>query len=102
MFLPCTLALYGAASLTRSIRVKNAVLLFCSVCFYGYGGLNYLGLLAVSVVVNWGAGLLMEKEREADDRKKASVRRRMIVSGPQYCSSYWNFFLYLSDYVIPD
>lgn len=78
MFLPCTLALYGAASLTRSIRVKNAVLLFCSVCFYGYGGLNYLGLLAVSVVVNWGAGLLMEKEREADDRKKASVRRRMI------------------------
>ena len=50
MFLPCTLALYGAASLTRSIRVKNAVLLFCSVCFYGYGGLNYLGLLAVSVV----------------------------------------------------
>ena len=38
IFLPCTLALYGAASLTRSIRVKNAVLLFCSVCFYGYGG----------------------------------------------------------------
>ena len=78
IFLPCTLALYGAASLTRSIRVKNAVLLFCSVCFYGYGGLNYLGLLAVSVVVNWGAGLLMEREKEGDNRKKASARRRMI------------------------
>lgn len=78
IFLPCTLALYGAASLTHSIRVKNAVLLFCSVCFYGYGGLNYLGLLAVSVVVNWGAGLLMEREKEGDNRKKASARRRMI------------------------
>ena len=36
------------------------------------------GLLAVSVVVNWGAGLLMEKEREADDRKKASVDAGMM------------------------
>ena len=52
IFLSCTLALYGAASLTRSIRVKNAVHLFCSVCFYEYGGQNYLGLLAVSVVLN--------------------------------------------------
>lgn len=57
LFLPVTLALYALAALTRKVRVKNAVLLFCSVCFYAYGGISYLGLLFLSVLVNWVLGL---------------------------------------------
>ena len=59
LFLPVTLALYGAAGLSRNMRVKNTVLLLCSICFYAYGGVAYLGLLFLSILVNWGAGLWM-------------------------------------------
>ena len=57
IFLPITLALYALAAITHNVRVKNAVLLFCSICFYAYGGVSYLGLLFLSVLVNWICGL---------------------------------------------
>ncbi|MCD8123116.1 MAG: MBOAT family protein [Clostridiales bacterium] len=69
-FLPLTLVFYGLASLTGRIAVKNAVLLVMSIVFYGYGGLNYLGLLAVSVVVNWAIGLAVDAWKP---KKAASV-----------------------------
>ena len=73
LFLPVTLLLYGLAARTGSVRVKNGVLLFCSVCFYGYGGLSYLGLLFLSVVVNWTVGLLLERQQEECRRKLVFV-----------------------------
>lgn len=69
LFLPGTLILYGLASLTRSVRIKNIVLLFCSVCFYGYGGLSYLLLLALSVAVNWAAGRAMAGMAQGTGRR---------------------------------
>lgn len=69
LFLPFTLLLYGVAARTGRMRVKNGVLLFCSICFYGYGGLSYLGLLFLSILVNWAAGLLMERQQETRGRK---------------------------------
>lgn len=80
IFLPITLLLYGLAAGSGSMRIKNGVLLFCSVCFYGYGGLNYLALLFLSIVVNWGAGLWLDKLRQErkqqkELREQAQVRR---------------------------
>lgn len=69
LFLPLTLLLYGLAARTGSIRVKNGVLLFASVCFYGYGGLSYLGLLALSVLVNWRIGLMLEGQQQEGRRR---------------------------------
>ncbi len=69
LFLPITLLLYGLAAKTGSIRVKNGVLLFCSVCFYGYGGLSYLGLLFFSILVDWAVGLLLERQQEDGKRR---------------------------------
>ena len=64
LFLPVTLALYAVAS-TQGIRVRNTVLLFCSICFYAYGGVSYLGLLLLSVLVNWAAcsGMILTWKR---------------------------------------
>lgn len=69
LFLPFTLLLYGVAAKTGSIRVKNGVLLFCSVCFYGYGGLSYLGLLFLSVLVNWIVGIMLERQEDGGRQK---------------------------------
>lgn len=71
IFLPITLTLYALAALTHKIRVKNAVLLFCSICFYAYGGVSYLGLLFLSVLVNWVCGLKLSSMERG--------RRRTIV-----------------------
>lgn len=76
IFLPFTLLLYGIAARTGSIKVKNGVLLFCSICFYGYGGLNYLALLFVSVLVNWAAGLWLDRLRMQREQEEAQGRLR--------------------------
>ena len=68
LFLPVTLALYAVAS-TQGIRVRNTVLLFCSICFYAYGGVSYLGLLLLSVLVNWAAGLWLSRLEDGRGRR---------------------------------
>lgn len=76
IFLPFTLLLYGIAARTGSMKGKNGVLLFCSICFYGYGGLNYLALLFVSVLVNWAAGLWLDRLRIQREQEEAQGRLR--------------------------
>ena len=68
LFLPATLVLYAVASM-RGIRARNTVLLFCSVCFYAYGGVSYLGLLLLSVLVNWAAGLWLSRLEDGRGRR---------------------------------
>ena len=68
LFLPATLVLYAVASM-RGIRARNTVLLFCSVCFYAYGGVSYLGLLLMSVLVNWAAGLWLSRLEDGRGRR---------------------------------
>lgn len=74
IFLPFTLLLYGIAARTGGMKGKNGVLLFCSICFYGYGGLNYLALLFVSVLVNWAAGLWLDRLRMQREQEEAQGR----------------------------
>ena len=68
LFIPATLVLYAVASM-RGIRARNTVLLFCSVCFYAYGGVSYLGLLLLSVLVNWAAGLWLSRLEDGRGRR---------------------------------
>lgn len=56
-----TLILYKLASLTGRIQAENLVLLVCSLAFYAWGGVRYLALLLALILLNWGAGLLMER-----------------------------------------
>ena len=85
IFLPVTLTLYAIAALTRKVRVKNAVLLFCSICFYAYGGVSYLGLLFLSVLVNWICGLKLSAMEHG--RKRTAL----FIAGLSY-----NCLLYTS------
>ena len=68
LFRPATLVRYAVASM-RGIRARNTVLLFCSVCFYAYGGVSYLGLLLLSVLVNWAAGLWLSRLEDGRGRR---------------------------------
>jgi len=57
-FLPLLLICYFAVP-QKFVGIRNFVLFVFSICFYGWGGVNYLGLLAVSITVNYIGGLLV-------------------------------------------
>ena len=63
LFFPAVLLGYWIASVSRSVSVKNAVLLAGSMVFYAYSGLGYLLLLVFSIVVNWFLGCRMDSAK---------------------------------------
>ena len=58
-FLPLSLTVY----FTVPHRVRNLVLLICSLLFYGWGEPRYLLLMAVTVTANYLFGLLVAQKR---------------------------------------
>lgn len=74
-------------------KLKNAVLLIGSIAFYAWGEPKYLILIFVSILVNYLAGILMQK---AD---RTSVRRLVLIIALVYDFSmllvfkYTNFFI---------
>ena len=91
LFLPVTLALYAVAS-TQGIRVRNTVLLFCSICFYAYGGVSYLGLLLLSVLVNWAAGLWLSRLEDGRGRRAVFLAGLVYNIGILVIFKYLNLF----------
>ena len=58
-FLPCVLAAYFLVP-KRHRDARNCVLLGFSLLFYACGGVRYLGLILLSIAVNFACGLLAE------------------------------------------
>ena len=64
-FLPAVLMLYFLAPR----KLKNAILLFSSLFFYGWGEPKYLLLMAVSILAFYGCGLAMDRSATVRGRK---------------------------------
>jgi alginate O-acetyltransferase complex protein AlgI len=60
LFLPVVLAVYFAVH----PRLRNMVLLVASLGFYAWGEKALVGVLLVSIVVNWALGLWVERARD--------------------------------------
>ena len=71
-FLP---VLYGVYRLAPGARAKNAVLLVFSLAFYCFGGLRFLPVLLLSILVNWGAGRILG----ALPKTRKSPRRLVMI-----------------------
>ena len=69
-FFPAAFAVYHIAP---GVRAKNAILLLLGLVFYAFGGIQYIPLLALSVLVNWAAGRALSRQ---EDKKK----RRALVT----------------------
>ena len=73
-FLPVVLVLYFAVPR----RWKNLVLLLVSLVFYAWGEPVYVLLMAVSIVVTWLGGLLVDRFKNAG--KSRAAKASLIVS----------------------
>ena len=72
VFLPLVIFLYYIVGK----KLKNIVLLLASLFFYAWGGLNYLKILIISILINYVFGLLIDRVK---DRKK--LRSTFLVIG---------------------
>ena len=62
VFLPLVLAVYYNPVI-RSRQFRNVFLLLASIFFYAWGEPFYVLLMLLSIVVNWGLGLLVDRFR---------------------------------------
>ncbi len=90
LFFPLVVALLAAnrASL-RSVTVQNAILLGASYVFYGWWDWRFLGLIAVSTLIDYVAGLKMERHE-----KGTAARRRWLHLSVAANLSLLGFFKY--------
>ena len=58
-FLPITLLLYYIAP----AKIKNAVLVVCSLFFYSWGEVRYFPIMIASVLVDYTVSLIIENKR---------------------------------------
>ena len=88
-FLPLTLALYFAAP----PRWRNLVLLLTSLVFYGWGEPIYLGIMVLSILIDYTHGLLVERYRSRDKLARWFVEESVILNlGLLGFFKYWDFF----------
>lgn len=90
IFLPLTLLCYAAAEFTRKKWIKNTTLLLFSLIFYAWGGLSYLLLLMLSILVNYLFGQLLAR---GSHRKKILILSIIYNIGILFIFKYFNFFM---------
>ena len=76
LFLPLTLLFYYLVPL----RLRNPVLLLCSLIFYGWGEPVYIFLMLFVILTNYGFGLLIEKQTENPRRKKILLTAAILMN----------------------
>lgn len=90
-FLPVTVLLY---TLAPNRTIKNGVLLLASLFFYSWGEPVYLLLLLITVLISYGAGILLSLCHGSIIRKKAVTALFLITSfGILGYFKYFNFLM---------
>lgn len=73
-FLPLVLALYFAVP----FRFKNIILLLFSLVFYAWGEPRYVVLMIVSILINYGYGIWIDRAGQSE-RKRVTVLTSAII-----------------------
>ena len=87
-YLPLTLALY----FLMPLKLRNLALLLLSLFFYGWGEPVYVGVMLLSILIDYTHGLLVERFRENDGLARwfvgQSVAFNLLLLG---FFKYWDF-----------
>ena len=68
LFLPIVFGLYWFV-VQKNLKAQNALILAASYFFYGWWDWRFLGLIALSTVVDYTVGLQIDKHTEEKKRK---------------------------------
>lgn len=100
IFLPiCLLAYYGIPRLTardafQKITISNYILLGFSLLFYAFGGVKYIFLIALIILINWAAGFLCSKNRHTMGIRRLGLAFAVLADiGILFFFKYFNLFI---------
>ncbi len=79
--------------LKRNLRGQNIFLLVCSYVFYGWWDWRFLGLIALSTIVDYAVGLALGKTQKVSRRKALLVLSMVFNLGVLCYFKYVNFFI---------
>lgn len=79
LFLPLTLFIYYVF-LRKTKVVKNYFLLLMSLIFYAWGEPKFIIMLLVSILMNWGFGLLIDKNKSDSKKSKLLITLMLICN----------------------
>jgi len=92
LFLPIVFGLYWFV-VQKSLRAQNALILAASYFFYGWWDWRFLGLIALSTVVDYTVGLHIDKHTEERKRKLWLWVSLLANLGLLGYFKYTNFFI---------
>jgi D-alanyl-lipoteichoic acid acyltransferase DltB (MBOAT superfamily) len=94
VFLPISLILFYLIGKTRKLKLSMAVLVFCSLIFYGWWKVSYLFLLLSSIVINYCLGYLLNHQLRNKFKRKLALLLGIIFNlGLIGYYKYANFFV---------
>ena len=64
----------------RNVKLKNILLLLASLVFYAWGEPVYIVLLMISILLNYGVGILLEKQLAKGPAGKAAVGAKITLA----------------------
>lgn len=90
IFLPLVLFLYYISGK----KIRNYILLLASLIFYTWGGVNYLKILMVSILINYIFGLLIDKTVDRSHLRKFILILGIILNlALLFYYKYYDFFI---------
>lgn len=90
IFLPLVLFLYYISGK----KIRNYILLLASLIFYAWGGVNYLKILMVSILINYVFGLLIDKTVDRSHLRKFILILGIILNlALLFYYKYYDFFI---------
>jgi alginate O-acetyltransferase complex protein AlgI len=92
IFLPIVFILYWFV-FDKSIKAQNILLIVASYVFYSWWDWRFLFLIFFSTLVNFGVGLLLNKEQNKNKRKLYLFISIVTNIGLLGFFKYFNFFL---------
>lgn len=92
LFLPIVFGLYWFVC-NRSTPAQNALILAASFVFYGWWDYRFLGLILLSILVDYGAGIGIEQSRKASTKKAFLLLSMFFNLGLLGFFKYFNFFV---------
>lgn len=90
-FLPVVFILYLLCK--RSIYLQNIVLFFSSLVFYFWGEKEFSILVLISIMINYGFGLLIDRQREEAQKRLVLFAGILINLSMLLYFKYYNFFI---------
>ena len=103
LFLPVVFVL---SLIVRKPKYQNILLLLASLFFYAWGEPKHILLLLVSIVLNWGFGILIDRARGEGGEKTPRMQLWLVLDivanlGLLGYFKYTNFILNTLDHLLP-